>query len=330
MGKAYSENKDQKNRAGPRLSGGRRSKRDRDRVDKKDNVNIVNSFNILFTNADTFTQVKLQELKLRIEETSPLIIAVSEVKPKNFKRDIQLSEYNIDGYEILSANISKNTPGRGMLMYVKDSLKHSPVNIKDVKFDEHLLCEVDTGHNNKILIGSLYRSPSGTEENFQQMCNLFKESTKLRYTQLILFGDLNLPQIDWNTCSTSNNEDSKDFKFIETVRDCFLFQHVTNPTRGRGSDNPSVIDLVFTSEEGVIETLNIYPPLGKSDHSVIELDCKIRTSSDNQKKERYKYDKGDYSKLAELLDINWEEQFSDCKNDVEGQWCKFKNIFEKF
>jgi hypothetical protein len=77
-----------------------------------------------------FSLTKLQELKLRIEDTPPSIIVISEVKPKNFKRDIQLSEFNIDGYELLSTNISKETPGRGMLLYVKDSLKYSPYNFK--------------------------------------------------------------------------------------------------------------------------------------------------------------------------------------------------------
>ena len=183
----------------------------------------------MITNADTFTQTKLQELKLRIEDTPPSIIAISEVKPKNFKRDIQLSEFNIDGYKLLSTNISKETPGRGMLLYVKDSLKYSPYNFKDTQFEEHLFCEVhvDTRHNEKILMRSLYRSsPSGTDNNFEQLCKIFKESTKLQFSQLILFGDLNFPNIDWTTCSTKSNEDSKDFKFIETVRDCFLYQHV--------------------------------------------------------------------------------------------------------
>jgi hypothetical protein len=68
--------------------------------------------------------------------------------------------------------------------------------------------------------------------------------------------------------------------------------------------------LVFTSEEGVFENLN--PPLGKSDHSVIEMECNLRYISNNKKKTRYKYDKGDYLKLAELLDVNWDEEFSDC------------------
>ena len=227
MGKAYTKYKDKKSRAGLRPRGISRSSRDRGRVEKeKDSLHIVNNFNILFTTADTFTQTKLQELKLRIEDTPPSIIVISEVKPKNFKRDIQLSEFNIDGYELLSTNISKETPGRGMLLYVKDSLKYPPYNFKDTQFEKHLFCEVDTGHNEKILIGSLYRSPSGTDNNLEQLCKIFKESTKLQFSQLILFGDLNFPNIDWTTCSTKSNEDSIDFKFIETVRDCFLYQHV--------------------------------------------------------------------------------------------------------
>ena len=128
MGKAYTKNKDKKSRAGLRPRGVSRSSRDRDRVEK-DSEDIVNNFNILFTTADTFTQTKLQELKLRIEDTPPSIIVISEVKPKNFKRNIQLSEFNIDGYELLSINISKETPGRGMLLYVKDSLKYSTLQL---------------------------------------------------------------------------------------------------------------------------------------------------------------------------------------------------------
>jgi hypothetical protein len=85
LGQAYTKNKDKKSRAGLRPRGISRSSRDRGRVEKeKDSLHIVNNFNILFTTADTFTQTKLQELKLRIEDTPPSIIVISEVKPKNF------------------------------------------------------------------------------------------------------------------------------------------------------------------------------------------------------------------------------------------------------
>ena len=39
--------------------------------------------------------------------------------------------------------------------------------------------------------------------------------------------------------------EQKEDKFLETVEDTYLYQHVDKPTRGRGSDIPSLIDLIF-------------------------------------------------------------------------------------
>ena len=59
-------------------------------------------------------------------------------------------------------------------------------------------------------------------------------------------GDLNFKQINWKSISTDiyNHDDIND-KFVECVRDNFLFQHITEPTRQRGSDTPSTLDLIF-------------------------------------------------------------------------------------
>jgi hypothetical protein len=79
----------------------------------------------------------------------------------------------------VSALVNKmlKLPQEGVCCYM--SRIHSntpPYNFKDTQFEEHLFCEVDTGQNEKILIGSLHRSPSGTDNNFEQWCKIFKES----------------------------------------------------------------------------------------------------------------------------------------------------------
>jgi len=58
-------------------------------------------------------------------------------------------------------------------------------------------------------------------------------------------------------------------KFIDTIRDCFLYQHITELTRSHDGDDSSTIDLLFTNEEMQISTLEHHAPLGKSDHSAI-------------------------------------------------------------
>ena len=54
--------------------------------------------------------------------------------------------------------------------------------------------------------------------------------------------------------------------FIETLQNYFLHQHVTEPTRYRQNESPSLLDLIISSEEGMVYDLNYDPPLGESDH----------------------------------------------------------------
>jgi hypothetical protein len=112
---------------------------DNDREKNRSIVYSVNALKIMFTNVDTLTQSKLQELTLRDDEDAqPIILVVQEVKPKSYSRDIQLSEYNIEGYEMLPLNISNNSTGRGMIIYTKDNVKYFPCELK-AKFQEGIL-----------------------------------------------------------------------------------------------------------------------------------------------------------------------------------------------
>ena len=63
-----------------------------------------------------------------------------------------------------------------------------------------------------------------------------------------------------------HNEESKEAQFIETIRDCYLYQHLSEPTRSRSTDNPS---LVLTNKVMKVSDIEYHAPLGKSDHCVI-------------------------------------------------------------
>ena len=67
----------------------------------------------------------------------------------------------------------------------------------------------------------------------------------------------------------SNLDDDVDF--IEATQDSFMMQHALMPTGGQGTDDPSLIDLVFTASEDSIESISMHAPLGKSDHSLIKI-----------------------------------------------------------
>ena len=54
------------------------------------------------TNADVLTKDKLLELNDQTRNNAPEIIAISEVKPKNYKRTLSALEYKLHGYSIES------------------------------------------------------------------------------------------------------------------------------------------------------------------------------------------------------------------------------------
>ena len=97
-------------------------------------------------------------------------------------------------------------------------------------------------------------------------------------------------------------------------------QHITEPTRGRGTNEPSLLDLALTNDNTAISTIETASGLGKSDHSVIKVVLNCTPTYEPISKTVYKCDKGDYTKMEDLLNIDWEAEFSNHQGDVQAQW----------
>ena len=142
----------------------------------------------------------------------------------------------------------------------------------------------------------------------------------------MLYGGFNYKHINWETWSTSKSKDSEEEKFLEALKDSFLFQHVTQPTRHRGSDEPSILDLVLTNEEMQISNIEYESPLGKSDHSSLIFDFHCYTET-KKLTESYNYNKADFDAMrSDLETTNWANAMIEkAKNEtVENYWMLFK------
>ena len=78
-------------------------------------------------------------------------------------------------------------------------------------------------------------------------------------------------------------------EFLDLVNDCYLAQHVNTPTR-----DSSVLDLVFSSENGMVENLHVKKHLGNSDHNIITWDISFDSTRTNVSKFVHNYNKADY------------------------------------
>ncbi len=70
--------------------------------------------------------------------------------------------------------------------------------------------------------------------------------------------------------------------FFEIAEEKFLFQVIKSPTRFRGGNNPSILDLTFTKYPDDVLSAQMLAPRGKSDHVVILLELQIKLLYDKQ------------------------------------------------
>lgn len=289
------------------------------------------SINILYTNVDQLTSVKKTELELKIAEEKPLIIALCEVKSKNGGIR-ELVEYDLNGYKLFQSNL-EGVEGRGIAVYVHNSIVKSVQQIHPkIKFEESCLLEIKLRGFDTMLFGCMYRSPTPSPSALDNNLNLNKLFLNLcskKYSHICLVGDFNYKKVNWINLSTSETENSQEYKFLECVQDCFLIQHTVNPTRIRGTNEPSLLDLIFTNEEHQISSIHHQAPLGKSDHCVMTFKYSCYVNKESSPK-RYVYHKGDYDAMREeLLRDNWCQEYVDTleEKSVEVAWTDLKNKF---
>ena len=178
---------------------------------------------ILYTNADQLTPSKKDELERIVDREKPHLIALCEVKPKHGELR-RPQEYNIPEYKLSNhTNIDKDE-GRGVVILSHDSISHLVNEIEcTVTFEEACLVEVRLSNNDILIFACLYRSPTVSEssiENNRSLNSLLRTiALNKKYTHKCLVGDFNLPSINWENWTTPHNEESKEERFLDALRD---------------------------------------------------------------------------------------------------------------
>ena len=290
-------------------------------------VSKESSLNVLYTNADQLTSTKMIELRQRIQHEKPSIVAICEVKSKNSK---DRRDYDIPGYTIHSVDLD-SISGRGIVVFTHSSLDKSVIQVKpSFDYEEACLVELKLRGSDIMLFACVYRSPTpsvSSDVNNENLNSFIKILSEKKYSHLCIVGDFNYRDINWRTWTTNHGQESKEAKFVETIRDCYLYQHNLKNSRRRGNDEPSLIDLILTDESMQISDVVHQAPIGKSDHDVLSFtfNCYLNYS---KPKDKYVYHKGNFDEMRKHLeDSRWTENFvanSESK-PVESLWESLKS-----
>jgi Reverse transcriptase (RNA-dependent DNA polymerase)/Endonuclease-reverse transcriptase len=202
------------------------------------------------------------------------------------------------------------------VLYVKDSLRSSEVRLA-ARCEATVWCEVMLRGHDKLLVGVVYRSPNSTVEHNDLFMRMISEAANRETTHLCIMGDFNYPGIDWETGTASGSEQER--VFVGRLADLFLWQHIKQPTRYRVGQTAHILDLVMTTEEGMIQGIEYTDPIGRSDHVVLGWTFQCYAEVLVSRVRKYVYDKGDYEGMRSVLgSVDWNEALSG--KSVGEQW----------
>ena len=93
------------------------------------------------------------------------------------------------------------------------------------------------------------------------MCKLIKSASHTGYNLTFIVGDFNIKRIDWEDMKSTEGPNVLSTKFLESIEDSFMYQHVDRPIRHRVAQDSSTLDFVLTVEEQMVENINYLSPL---------------------------------------------------------------------
>ena len=286
----------------------------------------------LYTNADQLVN-KRDDLCMAIAGQEPDVILITEVIPKAQTIPIDLALLSVPGYSTFTSfDPSERNLGRsgtrGICIYIRDGIQAAQVRLNDPQLTEHIWLEFQLRGADKLLVGCIYRSPSvDPHRRVDELAHLLQQVHLSDPSHLLVAGDFNLPQINWETNFCSAPESHHAHKFLAAAQECLLFQHVMRPTRFRDADTPNVLDLVLTNEEGMLNQLQYCPGLGKSDHVVLTFELACYTTQSVGELRWLNFHRADFKELNRrvnvtdwkvLLSTSVEEGYSFFKDTLNG------------
>ena len=270
---------------------------------------------------------KMDEFKSIIEREKPHIISVTETWGKEWMGDaiFSLKEYNY------YRDDREEKGGGGTLLYINKKLGQRacrPLNetTKDKHFSSNVWCWVTPMNNSKkILVGSIYRSPTSSRDNNRLLLEQLERANDIAgENRVLIMGDFNIPDIDWINRDVLPGASKIDRDVYKKMQDCFLYQHVTKPTRFRGNSS-STLDLIFTREEEDVRNIEVLQPLGKSDHGIVVGNFVCEWRNKIKPRSNRMYCKGQYEIINKKIEeIDWNSKF--CNKSVHECWDIFKVI----
>ncbi|XP_072169454.1 uncharacterized protein [Diadema setosum] len=189
---------------------------------------------------------------------------------------------------------------------------------------EAIFIKISLARKASLIAGVLYRPPSSTPKYMEDLCQSIEDLHRQYFNSVCwIEGDLNLPDIDWETQSSSGNQNPLPVKqrFLTMVQDCDLQQIVSFPTRQN-----NCLDLFLTNRPTLLNKCVALP--GISDHDIVLVESSAAANRSRPVKRKvFLWKHADMESLREDC-LAFQQAFTDQfdrTSPVQAMWDNFKN-----
>ena len=196
--------------------------------------------------------------------------------------------------------------------------------LPDTVTDTGLLwAKVHFEKSKSLILGSFYRPPGSKIEKMEEFSRSLDLLPKNSNQTIILGGDFNLPDIDWENSlvlpSATNKGQCE--HLLSSLDDHALTQVQKEPTRDK-----NILDLCLTNKPGLIKSSRSVP--GISDH------CAVLTEADINRPYRRstarpvrQFKKASWENIRQEIRRHWASFSKDSPNNsVNEKWLRLKSI----
>jgi exonuclease III len=212
---------------------------------------------------------------------------------------------NIATYSVFPENYTfyrkdRNENGGGVFLAVRDAIISA--DIPDLNPDcEVVWASLQFSNSKPLYIASYYgphkKKPKSIDELAKSLSTIFSKQ-RSKSPNVIIGGDFNYPDINWDLWSTTNPKTASDHRgFLNFLVENSLAQLVMKVTRPISN---SILDLITTTNPQLVSNIEVYP--GISDHNIVTFDINMKPKQQNKPPRKiHNFQKADHATVKDKV-----------------------------
>ncbi|MCG8035359.1 MAG: hypothetical protein JAZ03_24705 [Candidatus Thiodiazotropha taylori] len=257
---------------------------------------------------------------LLLEEADPDIIIGCETW---LHQGIHEREVLPAGYHMVARKDRQTDHHGGVMIATRTGINATEISLQTST--ELAAASFDCPGKAPLVIGALYRPPSSDQNYMEELCSRIKDlSAHDPKATVWISGDINLPDIDWQTSTIRGNSNpiAVNQLLLDLIYDIGSEQIVNFPTRGQNT-----LDIFISNRPSLIERCKPLP--GVSDHDVVFVQASTRVPRNKPPSRRIFLWK--HAKTENLRDkiSEFSKSFTDNNSpnsDINRLWDTFRNF----